>query len=128
MEPINQEFPPLDDASSSTKTTEGAVSDTQGNRPDRRERYPSEKSVLKQKIADAERTLSDLKASYRRLEGESPEFEQRIQAPPNAGKSSGSGRKDVIDYGNDKFVWDGPLRHKMREVFGIKDFRLCQKA
>jgi ATP-dependent DNA helicase Q1 len=33
-----------------------------------------------------------------------------------------------INYGNEEFEWTRGLKAKMKEMFGIKEFRLCQQG
>ena len=46
------------------------------------------------------------------------------------GKGKGKGREEGggINYDVDTFVWMGGLKTKMKEVFGIPSFRLCQRG
>ena len=44
---------------------------------------------------------------------------------------AGTGRNTAvggIDYGREEFEWSGGLKAKMKSVFGINDFRLCQRG
>ena len=48
----------------------------------------------------------------------------------NASKPSAKGKERQtggIDYDSDEFPWMSALRAKMKEVFGIREFRLAQK-
>ena len=42
-------------------------------------------------------------------------------------KAAGKARQG-IDYEKEEFEWSQSLKMKMKEVFGIEDFRLCQRG
>lgn len=53
------------------------------------------------------------------------ELEQSVSAASRTGKGKpGSG----VDYGSDEFEWSSKLKRYSMEIFGIEEFRLCQKG
>jgi ATP-dependent DNA helicase Q1 len=59
------------------------------------------------------------------------ELETTHASRPGKGKGKGKGKdkaKQGIDYSADEFEWSYGLKTKMKEIFGIQDFRLCQKG
>ncbi|KAG6851901.1 hypothetical protein C0991_005170, partial [Blastosporella zonata] len=47
--------------------------------------------------------------------------------PSKAGRSHGKGNTG-IDYAHEQYEWTKGLKAKMKSVFGIADFRLCQEG
>lgn len=80
------------------------------------------KAGLEKDIQDVDRQLESLSTS-----AAIPSDRKRQQVndarpgPSNAGPTAG------VDY-TEEFEWDGPLKKRMNEVFGIQDFRLCQEG
>jgi ATP-dependent DNA helicase Q1 len=48
-------------------------------------------------------------------------------APINS-KNKGKEKMTTIDYMNEEFLWSGELKSRMREVWDIAEFRLCQQG
>ena len=46
----------------------------------------------------------------------------------SASHSSGGKKGGKMDYTMSSFEWTGELKRRMREVFGIQSFRLCQEG
>jgi hypothetical protein len=65
------------------------------------------KEYLTRQIRDADRKMQDMTAARR-----------------GKGKAAASG----INYLQDEFEWDGGVNAKLKAVFGINSFRLCQRG
>lgn len=80
-------------------------------------------------LAGIKEEISQFKALYTlRAEERQKLLDQLEQAsaPLNAkGKGKASGG---TDYGVEDFPWAGVLNSKMKKVFGIDNFRLCQQG
>ncbi|KAF8886803.1 P-loop containing nucleoside triphosphate hydrolase protein [Infundibulicybe gibba] len=49
-------------------------------------------------------------------------------AASHKASTSNSSRKAKLDYGRNTFEWDQELKTRMKTIFGIPDFRLCQRG
>lgn len=83
-------------------------------------------------LANADQQVEKWKATRQLHSREIKELEREISAldaedrNPRAGPSSAV--PDAINYMEQEFDWSGQLRSKLKKIFGIDDFRLCQKG
>jgi hypothetical protein len=101
------------------------------------------KFELKQEIASLDAEIADIRRDIMQLEEQSKlrakdkdglikelrALDQRQTSAQSDASKKGKGRasEGTIDYSAD-FDWSPELRLKMKRVFGIDDFRLCQKG
>jgi len=94
------------------------------------------KQKLKEDIAAAdaeiqryEEEVKSLKALISLKKDERSNFVKELATAhaSRLGKGKAKG-KQGIDYTADEFEWSHGLKAKMKEVFGIREFRLCQKG
>ncbi|KZO97674.1 ATP-dependent DNA helicase [Calocera viscosa TUFC12733] len=121
-------------SSSSTVHTTGSSSAYE-----QRGALKSRLTSLDSEIASVERDIGKLQTLRHSLLEEKAGVQREIEAGmgrtlsarPAAGPGNkgvrGKGKGAGIDYG-DAFEWSGELLHRARKVFGIKDFRFCQKG
>ncbi|KAF8067491.1 ATP-dependent DNA helicase [Lyophyllum atratum] len=98
----------------------------------------SQKQQLKEKLAQYDTEIAKYEEEMRltRLlmdhsKGKRDEILKELEMlrPSYAGTGKGKGKaKDGIDYGQEKFEWTHGLKAKMKAVFGIENFRLCQEG
>jgi ATP-dependent DNA helicase Q1 len=53
---------------------------------------------------------------------------QYVNSVPQVKQQSGSSSRKGVDYTSSNFEWSGELKARMRKVFGIQNFRLCQEG
>ncbi|KZT54726.1 ATP-dependent DNA helicase [Calocera cornea HHB12733] len=122
-------------ASSSTTYTNGSTS--YGQRSNLKSRLTS----LDSEIASVERDIAKLQTLRHSLLEEKTGVQRELEASmgrtlsarppagpgPSNASARGKGKGKGIDY-MDEFEWGQELLHRARKVFGIKDFRFCQKG
>jgi ATP-dependent DNA helicase Q1 len=94
--------------------------------------------VLEEEIAEIDAEISGLDREIRRLEdlrslraGEREELLrelQQLQSVPQTVNGKGKAKKTEINYCLSSFDWSQQLRLRMKKVFGIENFRLCQEG
>jgi ATP-dependent DNA helicase Q1 len=113
------------------------------NRTQHEESSYLRKFELKQEIASLDAEIADIRRDVMQLEEqcklrakdkdglmkELRALDQRQTSAQSDASKKGKGRESygMIDYSAD-FDWSPELRLKMKRVFGINDFRLCQKG
>lgn len=97
-------------------------------------------SELDQELEDVDKQIEKLKSLRTKIVAERQDITNQLSArlghqPTNLRAStSGSGsvrgpaNPATIDYMKDSFEWTGELKARMRTVFGIQNFRLCQNG
>ncbi|KAK0468201.1 P-loop containing nucleoside triphosphate hydrolase protein [Desarmillaria tabescens] len=95
----------------------------------RRERHRIEEEISQidaelKKYDDDIKTLQILRETRRQ---DQLKFVAELNALIGVGNQKGKGKaKGGIDYGSEAFEWSNSLKSTMRDVFKIKNFRLCQ--
>jgi molybdopterin converting factor small subunit len=97
-------------------------------------------SGLETEIASVEEDISRLQAlrqnllaekleALRELQGHSarPQVQAANKGADASGSGSGKGKSKLINYA-EEFEWSRGLKDKMKRVFGINNFRLCQEG
>ena len=92
---------------------------------------------LDAEIASVDEDINKLKAVRSTLVKERQDLLAQMQQPStngtfngfttNTNGKAGSSKPKGTDYSQD-FDWSGELKARMKSVFGINDFRLCQKG
>lgn len=90
----------------------------------RKERLKDTLLQLDTQISNYEDKIKQLQASVNNRKKEREQVLAELQAmhPSHTGGSSG------IDYTRKEFEWTKGLKAKMKDVFGIASFRLCQEG
>ncbi|KAJ3748117.1 P-loop containing nucleoside triphosphate hydrolase protein [Lentinula detonsa] len=106
------------------------------------ENFPSWDKQVSAQLAEASQSIASLRetlemqeAARSLLEEERKERKEQYHAFLNRNNamngvrgSRKKSRADIIDYDKDVFQWDASMRYKMANVFGINEFRLCQRG
>jgi ATP-dependent DNA helicase Q1 len=98
---------------------------------DRRQKLKEDIAATDAEIQQYEEEIRALRALVSLKRDERSGFVRELEAThaSHLGKGKGKAKaKQGIDYGAEEFEWSQGLKAKMKEVFGIKDFRLCQKG
>lgn len=87
--------------------------------------------VTQRDLADAEEQIEKWKANRQLHSDKIKELVKQISALsaedlPQPGSTSAI--SESIDYMEQEFEWSKQLKLKLRRIFGIDDFRLCQKG
>lgn len=95
----------------------------------RRQKLKEDITATDVEIQRYEEEISALRALISLKKDERSELVKELEAThaSHLGKGKGKG-KQGIDYSADDFEWSHGLKARMREVFGIREFRLCQKG
>jgi hypothetical protein len=91
----------------------------------------SQISVLDSEIEEYDRDikkLQDLRATHVTEKNVLLKELQQVQTRVVCGKGKGSASHVGIDYTIDGFDWSEELKVRMKKVFGINSFRLCQQG
>ena len=95
-------------------------------------------SELDQELKEIDRQIEEFKNLRAKIVAERQDVANQLNTRighqptnlPASTSGSGSARNSAgagaIDYMNDPFEWTGELKARMRSVFGIHEFRLCQ--
>ncbi|KAI0073245.1 ATP-dependent DNA helicase [Panus rudis PR-1116 ss-1] len=95
---------------------------------------------LRKEMKDIDNQIHDLQAVRKQLEVQCEDAIRQLEAQTRTqrgssltpisdkGKGKENARGHEIDYANGQFEWSSGLKARMREVFGIESFRLCQEA
>ncbi|KAJ4466310.1 ATP-dependent DNA helicase [Lentinula aciculospora] len=83
---------------------------------------------MREQLNMQEAGLSSMEEDYRERKERYHAFLNREDNDLSGIGSTGRRKNGVVDYDNDKFVWDASLKDNMTKVFGIKAFRLCQRG
>ena len=98
----------------------------------RRQELQRRKERLRAEIRDVEEKIEKLTNLRSGLEVEWNELNADIQLLDHPVTTTldkkGKARAEIINYQDDLFNWSGDLRTRLREVFGIENFRLCQEG
>lgn len=90
-------------------------------------------SSIDESISELQRVKAELQREQRGVQSElnslGSNLTLSISTRPSSpkGKDKATAGSSLIDYMED-FEWSGPLKAKMKEVFGIDSFRLCQQG
>jgi ATP-dependent DNA helicase Q1 len=87
--------------------------------------------VTQRDFADAEQQVEKWKATRELYSKEIKELKQEIaglDAQNHDRLGSPTILSDSINYMEQEFEWNRQLKSKLRRIFGIDDFRLCQKG
>ncbi|KAF8316779.1 ATP-dependent DNA helicase [Clavulina sp. PMI_390] len=112
-------------SSSSSEPIYAAKSRLQG----RLNELTKEITSLDQSIAELQQLRNNLASQASGVEAEL----RSLQSGPTAlassakGKRASTSQEAAIDY-NEEFEWSGPMKARMKEVFSIQSFRLCQEG
>lgn len=91
----------------------------------------SEMASIDQDIAQLVRVKSDLAKEKRALQSELDAVgstKSKAEASTSTfANISAAVSSNTIDY-NEEFEWSGPMKGRMKDVFGISNFRLCQEG
>lgn len=82
-------------------------------------------------LADAELHIEKWNATRRLCSSEIEELKREItalDAQDQRQHESSSATSDQINYMEQEFKWSKQLKLKLKRIFGIDDFRLCQKG
>lgn len=93
----------------------------------RRQELKEEIEQFDAEIEKYEEELLSIKALIDLRKEERKQKLQELEAT-RASYSRKGKDKDGIDYGKEKFEWLPSLKARMKEVFGINSFRLCQEG
>lgn len=95
----------------------------------RRQKLKEDITATDVEIQRYEEEINALRALISLKKDERSELVKELEAThaSHLGKGKGKG-KQGIDYSADDFEWSHGLKARMREVFGIREFRLCQKG
>ncbi|TFK49250.1 ATP-dependent DNA helicase [Heliocybe sulcata] len=85
-------------------------------------------SGLDAEIRDAEENVKKWQDLRDTLVNQRRGLVQQLDQNRIARSAGGSSRKDGIDYNAANFEWTHELKTRMRKVFGIDNFRLCQQG
>jgi ATP-dependent DNA helicase Q1 len=94
----------------------------------------AKESQLKERLAECDAEIKryeDERKSIEALIAFRDEERQRILQELESLRLAARGEmkgKSGIDYGSGDFEWSGGLKAKISSVFGIRDFRLCQRG
>ncbi|KAH8089929.1 ATP-dependent DNA helicase [Cristinia sonorae] len=85
---------------------------------------------LDDEIADVERSIVDQQNLLRILESQRQELQREVSAAQTVSKnvSAGGSSGTACNYATQTFPWRQGMRDRMKRVFGIENFRLCQEA
>jgi len=87
--------------------------------------------VTQRDLADAELQIEKWNASRRLYSNEMKELKKEIAALDEQDQrqlGSSNAMSDSINYLEQEFDWSRQLKSKLKRIFGIDDFRLCQKG
>jgi len=87
--------------------------------------------VTQKDLANAEVQIEKWKATRQLHSNEIKELKREIaalEAQDQYQPRSNGAALDSIDYMGQDFEWSKQLKSKLKKVFGIDDFRLCQKG
>jgi ATP-dependent DNA helicase Q1 len=87
--------------------------------------------VTQRDLADAEQQIDKWKATRQLHFDEITELKKEISvldAEDKRQPGSSSSMSDSINYMEQEFEWSKQLKLKLKRIFGIDDFRLCQKG
>jgi len=87
--------------------------------------------VTQRDLADAELHIEKWNATRRLCSSEIEELKREItalDAQDQRQHESSSATSDQINYMEQEFKWSKQLKLKLKRIFGIDDFRLCQKG
>ena len=82
-------------------------------------------------FADAEQQVEKWNATRELYSKEIKELKQEIAAlaaQDHGRPGPATAMSDSVNYMEQEFEWSGQLKSKLRRIFGIDDFRLCQKG
>lgn len=87
---------------------------------------------IDESIADLQNVRAGLVSELSGVQKELNSLSAGSYATPAASSSSAKGKQTVkvassIDY-TQEFDWSSPLRGRMKQIFGIQSFRLCQEG
>lgn len=95
----------------------------------RRQKIKEDIAAADAEIQQYEEEVRALRALISLKKDERSELVKELEATHASHFGKGKAKaKQGIDYGAEEFEWSQGLKAKMKEVFGIKDFRLCQKG
>ena len=92
----------------------------------------SQISVIESEISSVDAEIENLRRLRENLVSERKELLSQLNSAPHVIHSPGyhdKGKKVVtrVDY-TESFDWTCPMKARMKSVFGIESFRLCQEA
>lgn len=97
----------------------------------RRQKLKEDIAAADAEIQQYEEEIRALRALISLKKDERSDFVKELEAThvSHYGKGKGKAKaKEGIDYGTDEFEWAHGLKARMKEIFGIREFRLCQKG
>lgn len=95
----------------------------------RRQKLKEDIAAADAEIQRYEEEIRALKALVSMKKDERSNFLKELEATHASHLGKGKAKaKQGIDYSVDAFEWSHGLKAKMKEIFGIREFRLCQKG
>lgn len=132
------EFSAREAARSSTVASSSTV--VNGNSYSERQELNGRLSELEAELKDIDDQMEKLRELRSQVVAEKNTVNEKLRtlhgasrlstsAPLAPSKPAGqSGQAGTINYMTEIFEWSGGLKARMREVFGIQNFRLCQEG
>jgi ATP-dependent DNA helicase Q1 len=95
----------------------------------RRQKLKEDIAAADAEIQRYEEEIRALRALISLKKDERSGFQKELDATHASHLGKGKAKaKQGIDYSADEFEWSHGLKAKMKEIFGIREFRLCQKG